>query len=531
MTYDIVIVGAGHNGLTAAAYLAKASLRVLVLERRSIVGGCAVTEEVDRVRAPGCRVSTASYIASMLSTVVIDDLKLASYGLEMVACEPGVQAAYEDGDVVAHWSDENLMRAELARIAPADIDAFFATDQELKRLAGFLQPFFLEPPPDVDARGLRRWIQALKTVRRFRGMSGADASGLIAFLTGSLGDFLDRRFHSDKLKRLILANSLYGKHGGPYQPGTAMGLLFHLLTGGEQHRQGFQGHVIGGMGAISEALAAACRDLGVEIRTEAAVRRIDSHAGRIAGVTLHSGEAIEARTVVSNADPKHTFLSLLAAEDLDPEFRRRVAGIRMAGPCAKVNFVLGEEPRVIGMPADRTAQQRALFTLVPTLDDAEDSYNQARRGEFPEKLWVDCVLASNVDETLAPPGHHMLTCFVQYLPYDLKGRSWDNERERLGDTVTEIIANYAPNVATSVIARDVITPLDLEHRFGITEGNIFHGDISLEQMLISRPVPQWSQYRAPIPGLYLCGAGTHPGGGVTAAPGYNAARQVLTDRG
>ncbi len=528
-SFDVIVVGAGHNGLTAAAYLARAGVRVLVLERREIVGGCAVTEEVDAKLAPGCRVSTASYIASMLRPEVIRDLKLASYGLRLVACEPGVQAAFEDGDVVAWWNDRTRLERELARVAPDDVASFFDAERELRRLAAFLEPFFMEPPPDVGARGLRRATELLRTLRRFRRATGADIAGLTAFMTGSLGDFLDRRFASEKLKRLILANSLYGKHGGPYQPGTAMGLLFHLLTGGEERQPGFQGHVIGGMGAITGALQSACADLGVVVRTAAPVARIEQATGRVRGVTLASGEFVEAGVVVSNADPKRTFLRLLGEADLDAEFRRAVAGIRMAGPCGKVNYVLTEEPRVSGMPADRTPGERSLFTLVPTLASAEDCYATARRGELAVELWVDCVVASNVDPTLAPAGRHMLTCFVQYLPWAPRA-GWSALREPLGDRVTQIIARYAPNVPGAVLARRVLTPLDLEETFGITEGNIFHGDLALDQMFFMRPVPGWSRYRTPIAGLYLCGAGTHPGGGVTGAPGYNAARAVLADR-
>ncbi len=527
MPYDVIIVGAGHNGLTAAAYLAKAGRRVAMFERRDIVGGCAVTEEVDPVRAPGCHVSTASYIASMLRPTIIRELKLGSYGLRMVACEPGVQAAFDDGDVVAWWSDEARMRSELTRITAADAEAFFATETELKRLAAHLQPFFLEAPPDIHARGLRKVTESWRVYRRFRGLSGDDIAGLLRFLSGSIGDFLDRRFESDKLKRLVLANSLYGKHGGPYQPGTAMGLLFHLLGGGDRDEQAWHGHVIGGMGAITAALRGACEDLGVEITTGRPVASINVANGRAAGVTLADGASIEAAVVVSNADPKRTFLTLVDPGALPHEFVRDVRNIRMDGPCGKVNFVLAEEPRVNGMPDDRNKAERSLFTLIPTLDEAEDNYNAARRGELPERLWVDCVVASNVDDTLAPPDRHMLTCFVQYLPYRLQSGEWRDQREPLGDRVTDLIGQFVPNFRSQVIARRVYTPVDLEETFGITEGNIFHGDISLEQMFFMRPLPAWSQYRTPIEGLYLCGAGTHPGGGVTGAPGYNAAHAIL----
>ncbi len=529
MAYDIIIIGAGHNGLTAAAYLAMAGRKVLVLERRHVVGGCAVTEEVDPELAPGCRVSTASYIASMLRPTIIRDLKLAAYGLEMVACEPGVQAAFEDGDVAAWWSDEARMRAELERIAPNDVQRFFETEEKLKRLAAYLQPFFLEAPPDVHATGLSRLSELWRSYRRFRGITGDDISGLVRFLTGSLGEFLDQRFESDKLKRLILSNSLYGKHGGPYQPGTAMGLLFHLLSGGDAEQQAWQGHVIGGMGAITRAMRGACEDLGVEIRIASPVAAVNVANGKACGVTLEGGEVIDARIVVSNADPKRTFLGLVDRGELSDEFRRDVGSIRMNGPAGKVNYVLAEEPRVHGMPADRTGPERSLFTLIPTLAEAEANYNASQQGRLPERLWVDCVLASNVDDTLAPDGRHMLTCFVQYLPYEPADGTWADMRESLGDRVTALIGRFAPNVPSSVVARRVYTPRDLEQTFGITEGNIFHGDISLDQMFFMRPLPRWAHYRTPIDGLYLCGAGTHPGGGVTGAPGYNAAHTILRD--
>jgi phytoene dehydrogenase-like protein len=531
VTHDAIVIGAGHNGLTAAHYLARAGLRTLVLERRDVVGGCAVTEEIDPERAPGCRVSTASYIASMLRPEVIRDLKLADYGLRMVACDPGVQAALPDGRVVSWWSDRERMADGMASFAPEDIERFFQIEDELHRLAAYLQPFFLESPPDPDRRGFGRLLELLRVGSRFRRIRRGETEALLDFLTGSLGDFLDQNFRSDALKRLVLSNSLYGKHGGPYQPGTAMGLLFHLLSGGEEEQQGFQGHVIGGMGAITQAMAASCRDAGVDVRTGTTVDAINETGGVVQGVTLTDGTVIDASLVVSNADPKRTFLGLLDASALDATFRRDVEGIKMNGPCGKVNLVLDEEPRVRGMPDNHSTAERSLFTLAPSLQEAEDIYNQAARGDIPDELWVDCVLASNVDPDLATEGRHVLTCFVQYLPYAPNGTDWDSERERVGDKVVETIGRYAPNVPGAVVAKRVYTPKDLEDTFGITEGNIFHGDINLGQLFFMRPIAGWSQYRTPVDGLYLCGSGTHPGGGVTGAPGYNAARQILRDRG
>ncbi len=350
-----------------------------------------------------------------------------------------------------------------------------------------------------------------------------------AFLTGSLGEFLDKNYETETMKTMFLANNVYGKHGGPYQPGTAIGLLFHLLSGGEQEMQGFYGHVMGGMGSITQALAASGKKLGVEIRAKAAVRRIDSREGRVLGVTLEDGTEIRAKVVLSNADPKRTFLQLADTKELPGEFVEAVRGIKMAGPCAKVNMVLSEEPRFTGTQPDASPQERSLFTLVPSLEFAERCYDIAKFGEIPEELWVDCVVASNADDSLAPEGKHIMTCFVQYVPYKLREGNWDEKRDLLGDRVVKKIAEYAPNVPRAIVARQVLTPLDLERTYGLTEGNIFHGDLSLEQLFFMRPVAGWSQYRAPVEGLYLCGAGAHPGGGVTGAPGRNAAMQVIKD--
>jgi phytoene dehydrogenase-like protein len=524
-TYDAVVVGAGHNGLTAAAYLARAGLSTLVLERREIVGGCCVTEEI----SPGCRVSTTSYIASMLRPEVISDLRLRDQGLRMVPCDPAIQVPFPDGHVVPWWADRERAKSEFKKISARDAETFLRVDAQLKKLARYLQPFFMEPPPEIDTRSVSGWTDLFRVGRKFRGISSPEVSQLIAFLTGSLGEFLDHNYESEKMKTMFLANNVYGKHGGPYQPGTAIGLLFHLLSGGEQERQGFYGHVMGGMGAITQALAAAGQKLGVGIRTSAPVAHIDVRDGRARGVVLDDGTAIRARVVLSNADPKRTFLKMVEASELPDGFLHSIRGIKMAGPCAKVNLVLEEEPRFTGTSPDASPLERTFYTLVPSLQFAERCYDIAKFGGIPEQLWVDCVVSSNADASLAPPGKHILTCFVQYVPYHLREGDWDDKRSLLGDRVVRKIAEYAPNVPNAIVARQVLTPLDLERTYGLTEGNIFHGDLRLEQLFFMRPVSGWSQYRTPVDGLYLCGAGTHPGGGVSGAPGHNAAHQVLRD--
>lgn len=523
--YDAVIVGAGHNGLTAASYLGRAGLSVLVLERRAIVGGCCVTEEID----PGCRASTTSYIASMLRPEVIRDLRLGEHGLRMVPCDPALQVPFPDGQLVSWWADRDRVVAELRKISVKDAETFVRIDDRLKKLARYLQPFFLEPPPEPGTNSFDSWSDLFRVGKRFRGITSSEISQLVSFLTGSLGDFLDNNYESEKVKTLFLANNVYGKHGGPYQPGTALGLLFHLLSGGEHELQGFYGHVMGGMGAITTAMAAAARGFGVEIRTDSPVSSIDSRNQRVRAVVLEDGTEIRARVVLSNADPKRTFLTLVEETELPADFVNAVRGIKMNGPCAKVNLVLSEEPRFTGTPSNYDPQQRSLFTLVPSLEFAERCYDIAKFGDIPEQLWVDCVVASNVDPSLAPLGRHIMTCFVQYVPYKLRKGTWDEHRELLGDRVVKKVGEYAPNVPNTIVARQVLTPLDLERTYGLTEGNIFHGDLNLEQLFFNRPVPGWSQYRTPIAGLYLCGAGAHPGGGVTGAPGHNAAYQVLRD--
>jgi phytoene dehydrogenase-like protein len=523
--FDAIVLGGGHNGLTAAAYLAREGLSTLVLERRKIVGGCCVTEEI----APGCRISTTSYIASMLRPEVIRDLRLGEHGLRMVPCDPSLQVPFLDGSILPWWVQRERAVAEFSKISVKDAQTFIRVDQQLKTLASYLQPFFLEPPPNLGTDSIAGWADLLRASKRFRKISNREIAKLISFLTGSLREFLDRNYESEKIKTLFLANNVYGKHGGPYQQGSAIGLLFHLLSGGEHEQQGFYGHVMGGMGAITQAMAGAASKFGAEIKTNTPVAQIDVRGGRLRGVILEDGTEFRSRMVLSNADPKRTFLKLVPSSELPGEFLQAIRAIKMDGPCAKVNFVLSEEPRFTGTPPNAPPLERSLYTLVQSMEFAERCYDIAKFGDIPEELWVDCVVASNADSSLAPPDCHILTCFVQYVPYRLRTGDWDSNRELLGDRVVKKIAEYAPNVPNAIIARQVLTPLDLERTYGLTEGNIFHGELNLEQLFFMRPVAGWSQYRTPITGLYLCGAGAHPGGGVTGAPGHNAAKQALRD--
>ncbi|HKU16013.1 MAG TPA: NAD(P)/FAD-dependent oxidoreductase [Steroidobacteraceae bacterium] len=526
--YDAVVIGAGHNGLTTAFYLARAGLRTLVLERREIVGGCCVTEEIDRDAAPGCRVSTASYMASMLRPEIIRDLQLDRQGLKMIAAEPTVQAVMPDGVVLPWWSDRARMRELLMRFAPRDCDRFLSLDVHLSELARHLEPLFMQAPPDLQRSGLAGLGELLRFGLKFRRMQGRQISDLIAFATGSLGEFLDRSLESAHLKSLVLSNSLYGKHGGPYDPGTLFGLLFHLLGGGSEAKQGYVGHVMGGMGAITQAMAAACAAQGVEIRTASAVQRVSIRSGRATGVVLAHGAQIDASIVISNADPKRTFLDLVEPHELDDHFRADVRGIKMDGPCGKLNLVLGEEPRLLGGDPDAGALRNAQFTLVPWLEGAQRCYESARRGTVHQRLWIDCLVPSLIDPSLATPGRHVMTCFVQYLP-GKAAAGWEAAREPLRRQLLDHLAEYVPAVQRSLVASRLYTPADLESTFGITEGNIFHGDLRPDQLFFMRPLPAYARYATPIRSLYMCGAGTHPGGGVTGAPGFNAAHRILSD--
>jgi phytoene dehydrogenase-like protein len=521
--YDAVIVGGGHNGLVCAAYLARAGQRVLVLERREVVGGAAVTEEP----WPGFRVSTASYVVSLLQPTIVRDLALRRHGYHVYPLDPAYFTPFPDGRGILMWDEPRKASREIAKLSRRDAGAFIEYQHDLSELADFVRPLLLRAPPSLELRSLDDLREALfvglHLLRHRRLMSK-----VIDLMTMSVADFLDRYFTDDAVKGALCPGGVIGMWGGPMSPGSAYVLLHHRMgeVGGYTGAWGF---VRGGMGELSECLARAARTAGAEVRTGAPVAGILTADGRARGVVLADGTEIRARAVGSTVHPRTTFLDLVGREHLPAELVRAVERFRTRGSSAKVNLAIRELPDFIAMPGSDPGPQHPEFILSPSIDYVERAWDDAKYGRPSERPMLDCVIPTTKDESLAPEGMHILTAFVQYAPYDLAAGTWEDEREPLGDRVVDTIAEYAPNIKDAVVHRDVVTPLDLERRFGLVGGNIFQGEMSLDQLYSLRPAPEVPAYRTPVRGLYLCGSGTHPGGGVMGAPGHNAARVMARD--
>jgi phytoene dehydrogenase-like protein len=522
VSYDVVIVGGGHNGLTAAAYLARAGRRVLVLERRHVLGGAAVTEEV----VPGFHFSVCSYVVSLLRPEIIRELDLRRHGLEILPLD-GTFTPLPDGDYLWRPDDHDLTRREISRHSPRDAEAYDDYSRTMVEMARFVRPLLAMLPPDptsLDPRGLARM---LGLVRQFRKLPRRARHRLVQLMTMSAAEFLDQWFESDALKATMAASGIIGTFLGVRSPGTAHVLLHHYMGEIDGTFRAW-GLARGGTGAISEAIAGAAREAGVEIRSRSPVHRILAEGGRARGVVLGSGEEVRAPVVVSSLDPRLTFLRLLAPGDLPDAFVEDVGRYRFRGSSAKVNLALDALPDFTALPGPG-AHLRGAISISPTMDYMERAYDEAKYGRFSSRPYLDVVIPSLTDPGVAPPGKHVLSCFVQYAPYHLADGTWDEHRERLGDVVLDTLAAYAPNIREVVVGRQVVTPLDLEREWGLSEGNIFQGELTLEQLFFLRPVPGWAQYRTPVPGLYMCGAATHPGGGIMGAPGRNAATRILAE--
>jgi phytoene dehydrogenase-like protein len=515
--YDAIVIGGGHNGLVSACYLAKEGKKVLVLERYHTVGGAAITEEIH----PGFRVSVASYSMSLFRPEIIDELQLAKYGFEVYPKTPSYFMPFPDGrHLLLHAGERERSKAAIAAFSVKDAANYDAWEDFWDRCCDVIEPTLMQPP-----------ISIAELAQRFDQAGYSDDFRRLMFL--SMRDLLDEYFESEHVKATMVPQAMISTMAGPATPGSPFIYLVHAIGRAIQGRRGIWGYVKGGMGTVTRTLAAAARDLGVEIRTEASVGEVLVEGGIATGVVLENGDTIRARVVLSNADPKRTFLKLTPESALPAEFRQRIErNYRIGGSVYKLNLALSELPRYTAAPPDVPPEVycRATTDIAPSLAYLERAWDDFKAGQPSKEPFIEIFSQSPTDPSMAPEGKHVLSCFCQYFPYEVKGRSWDDGlREEVADRIIDKLAEFAPNIKNAVIARQMLSPVDLERRFGLTGGNIFHGEMTPDQSFNLRPLAGFADYRTPLAGLYLCGSGAFPGGGVTGIPGHNAAKAVLSD--
>ncbi len=522
--YDAIIIGAGHNGLVTACYLARAKWKVLILERRYVVGGACVTEET----FPGFRVSTAAYVNSLFRPEIIRELRLHDYGYEALERNPSSFSPFLDGRYLLMGPDPDLNRREIAKFSARDAEAYPKYEHMLERVARVIEPTINMVPPNIIKPGVSGLVKLAQLSWKIQKM-GTRMREAVEVLTGAARPILDRWFESEQVKATIATDAIIGAFAAPSMPGTAY-VLFHHVMGETNGKKGIWSYTRGGMGGLTQALAKAGRDLGVDIRTDAEVARILVRDGRAVGVALTNGQEFHARrAVASNLDPNLTFTRLLDPKLLPPDFAEAVNNIRYDSASLKINVALSELPSFTCCPGDQPGpQHHGTIHICPDQDYIERAYDDAKYGRPSESPVLECTIPSVVDPTVAPPGKHLMSMFIQYAPYKLKEGTWDEDRKnRFADRCFDLLNQYAPNFKQSVIARQVLTPVDLEKVFNLTGGNIFQGAMSLDNLFLFRPVPGHASYTTPIRGLFLCGSAAHPGGGVIGAAGKNAAGVML----
>jgi phytoene dehydrogenase-like protein len=524
-SFDVVIVGGGHNGLTCACYLAKSGLRVGVFERRSILGGAAVTEEFH----PGFRNSTASYTVSLLNPKVIKDLRLAEHGLKVLERPMQNFLPLPDGRALTAGPDSARTTASVRSFSARDADRLPAYYKMLDAAVTLLRSQLLETPP-ADPRRLRDLWGALQMGRNFRKLDASVQRDIHELFTRSAGDLLDHWFESDAVKALYGFDAVVGSYASPYTPGSAYVLLHHVF-GEVNGKAGVWGHAVGGMGAITQAMATEARRLGVTLETDAPVKRIVVERGRATGIELEDGRVIQGHAVAANLGPKPLFLKLLADAELPAEFRARIERLRVGSATFRMNVALSELPKFLAAPRDDGgAHLGSGIILAPSLEYMDHAFADARLTGMSRKPIVEMLIPSTLDSSLAPKGAHVASLFCQHFSYNLPGgRDWRQEKQSAVDLIFATVESYAPNFRASVVGQSALSPLDLEETLGLAGGDIFHGALGLDQLWAARPMLGYGDYRTPVKSLYLCGSGAHPGGGVTGLPGHNAAREILRD--
>jgi phytoene dehydrogenase-like protein len=520
--YDAIVIGAGHNGLIAGAYLSRAGKKVLVLERREVVGGAAVTEEI----FPGYRFTEFSYVVSLLRPEIIRDLELPRHGLKILPL-PSTVTPLDDGDYLAAWDDHDLTRREIYRHSPRDAEAADEYSRVMARAAKAIKPVLGLVPPDPSSMSWRDLRGLLKLGQFGASLGETEIYRIAKLVTQSSADLLDEWFEFDPLKGTKSASGIIGTFLGPRSPGTAYVLLHHYMgeIDGAFRAWGFAKN---GTGGVTAAIASSARALGVEIRTGAAVDKVIVKGGRACGVALENGDELQAKVVMSAADPKRTFLQFVDRQHLPDEFTAAIEAFRVRGSSGKVNIALSELPQFTCLPGEGPLHRGAI-SISPSIDYIERAYDEAKYGQFSKHPYIDMIIPSMIDRDMAPPGHHVMSCFVQYAPYDIEGGWDDAKREAFGETVIDTIERYAPNIRRAIVGKQVITPRDIERIAGITGGNIFHGELLLHQLFFLRPAPQWADFRTPLPGYYFGASGAHPGGGVMGAAGKLAATEIVKD--
>jgi phytoene dehydrogenase-like protein len=519
---DIVIVGGGHNGLVTAFYLARAGHKPLILERREIVGGAAITEEFH----PGFRCSTLAHMTAPLQSEIIRDMELARHGLKMMQPDVRVFSPTPDGRSLILYGDAEKSSAEISKFSAKDASKYLEFQKSLAGLADVIADVLTMTPPDIDHPSAGDLWSLLKVGKKARALGRRELYQLLRWGPMAVADLVAEWFDSEPLRATIAARGIFGTNLGPWSAGSAMMLMLRTACDGEAC--GSAWFAQGGMGAVTQAMSAACREAGVEIRTNSGVAQIRVKDGAASGVVMGNGDEIPARAVISNADPKATLLGLVDAQHLEPNFLGKLKNYRSNGTLSKVNLALSGLPKFTAAP-DGDVALRGRIHIGPEIDYLERAFDASKYGQFSETPYLEVVIPTLTDSTLAPAGKHIILVYVQFTPYQLRGTDWDSQRDKLADTVIKTLTEYAPELPNMILGHQVITPRDLEITYGMTGGHPFHGELALDQFFTMRPLLDWARYRTPIQGLYLCGSGTHPGIGLSGVSGTNAAREILKD--